>query len=61
MTDKKKETKSIKTLAADLRKFRESRRKWTPEQIKELNELLEGPSEKSKDDKKSARPPEKEA
>ncbi|MBX2987089.1 MAG: hypothetical protein KF802_04250 [Bdellovibrionaceae bacterium] len=63
MTDKKKATQSIKTLAEDLRKFRESRRKFTPERIKELNELLEGPSEKTKlgDDQKSARPLEKEA
>jgi hypothetical protein len=62
MGDIKKETKSITTLAEDLRKFREGRRKRTPEQIKELNKLLEGPSPEptSKDDKRSARPPEKE-
>jgi hypothetical protein len=63
MTDEKKGTKSITTLAEDLRKIREARRKFTPEEIKELNKLLEGPTENpadEKNDKKSARPPETE-
>lgn len=63
MTDEKKGTKSITTLAEDLRKIREVRRTFTPEEIKELNELLEGPTENptdEKDDKKSARPQETE-
>lgn len=61
MADKKKDSTSFTTLAEDLRKLR--KRKLTPEQIKELNELLEGPTDEppKEKDKKSARHPEPEA
>lgn len=59
----KKNAKSLTTLAEDLRRIREARRRFTPQEIQEINKLLEGLPEKSENekDKRSARLPETEA